>query len=53
MRAQMEVIRDKYAASPWNEKDTAVNLVDALNSYIDDVQDEYQFEVRQYYAKLN
>jgi len=53
MRAQMEVIRDKYAASPWNEKETAVNLVEALNSYIDDVQGEYEFEVRQYYSKQN
>ncbi len=51
MRAQMEALRDKYSTGEWLENQNAVDLVEALNGYISDVQDEYDFEVQQYYAQ--
>lgn len=50
MMAQISVIRDKYSGGSWIEKQTAVDLVAALNSYIAEVQDEYDYEVQKYYA---
>jgi hypothetical protein len=49
MRAQIETIRDKYAAEPWNQDPTAMDLVAALNSYIEEVQDEYELAVQEAY----
>lgn len=42
MRTRMEAVRDKYAAEPWTLQETAIGLVDALNTYISEVETEYE-----------
>ncbi len=46
MKTVMETLRDRYSAEPWTEDSNAIDLVDALNSYISEVETEYEFAVQ-------
>ena len=47
MKTQLEELRDKYVLHPWAEEPTAVDLVHALNFYINEVEAEYDLAVQQ------
>ena len=47
MKTEMETLRDKYSEEPWTENSNAIDLVEALNSYIDSAQVEIEIENQQ------
>ena len=47
MKAKIETLKEKYSAHPWSQRPVAIDLTNALDYYVGEIEAEYQLSKQQ------